>query len=66
VSAPIGLDLSKTGSNDIVVGREDGSLELYDMDEQGGLQQVGGWVSDMLGELFLTGGGTSLCMYTPG
>jgi hypothetical protein len=36
-----GLDLSKTGSNDIVVGREDGSLELYDMDEQGGLQQVG-------------------------
>jgi len=34
------LDLSKTGVNDIVIGREDGSLEIYDMDEQGGLQQV--------------------------
>lgn len=37
---PAGIDLTKTGVNDIVVGREDGSLEVYDMDEQGGLQQV--------------------------
>lgn len=27
------IDFSKTGTHDIVVGREDGSLELYDLDE---------------------------------
>ncbi|KAL6757581.1 bardet-biedl syndrome 7 protein [Haematococcus lacustris] len=35
-----GLDFSKTGTNDIVVGREDGVLELYDVDEHGAMQQV--------------------------
>ncbi len=35
-----GLDLSRSGCTDIVLGREDGSLEVYDMDEGGGLQQV--------------------------
>lgn len=35
-----GIDFTKTGSNDIVVGREDGLLEIYDMDETGSLQQV--------------------------
>mmetsp|Transcript_18765 Transcript_18765/g.40356 ORF Transcript_18765/g.40356 Transcript_18765/m.40356 type:complete len:735 (+) Transcript_18765:308-2512(+) len=35
-----GIDFSKTGSNDIVVGREDGVLEIYDVDETGQLQQI--------------------------
>lgn len=35
-----GIDFTKTGSTDIVVAREDGHLEVYDMDEAGQLQQV--------------------------
>lgn len=34
------IDFTKTGSNDIVVGREDGTLEILDVDETGNLQQV--------------------------
>jgi hypothetical protein len=36
-----GNDFSKTGVNDIAVAREDGGIEIYDMDDQGELQQVG-------------------------
>ena len=35
-----GLDLSKTGLPDIVVGRSDGSLEVYDLDDAGVPQLV--------------------------
>ena len=35
-----GIDLTKTGVNDVVVGRDDGLFEVYDMDETGSLQQV--------------------------
>lgn len=35
-----GIDFTKTGCSDIVVGREDGSLEVYDIDETGAPQQV--------------------------
>ena len=35
-----GMDYSRTGSNDIVVGREDGLIEVFDVDETGQLQQV--------------------------
>lgn len=35
-----GVDLTKTGVNDVVVGRDDGLFEVYDMDETGNLQQV--------------------------
>lgn len=32
------IDFSKTGLNDVVVGREDGSLEMYDLDDAGAPQ----------------------------
>lgn len=35
-----GIDLTKDGVNDIVVGRDDGSLEVYSLDEAGQVQQV--------------------------
>lgn len=35
-----GIDLTKDGVNDVVVGRDDGSLEVYSLDEAGQVQQV--------------------------
>ncbi|GAX76228.1 hypothetical protein CEUSTIGMA_g3672.t1 [Chlamydomonas eustigma] len=35
-----GIDFTKTGSNNIVVSREDGRMEIYDVDDSGQLQQV--------------------------
>ncbi|KAF5828117.1 hypothetical protein DUNSADRAFT_18178, partial [Dunaliella salina] len=35
-----GSDFTKTGVNDIAVARDDGALEIYDLDETGNLQQV--------------------------
>ncbi|GMH36136.1 hypothetical protein BSKO_04004 [Bryopsis sp. KO-2023] len=35
-----GIDFTKDGVNDIVVGRDDGNLEIYNLDEQGEVQQV--------------------------
>ena len=46
-SSSPGVDFTKTGSNDIVVAREDGQLEVYDVDETGQLQQVEGGGTSM-------------------
>jgi hypothetical protein len=35
-----GIDFSKTGVQDIVVGRDDGLVEMYNLDENGQPQQV--------------------------
>eukprot|EP00967_Tisochrysis_lutea_P150211 scaffold290141_cov15-Tisochrysis_lutea.AAC.1 len=35
----LGSDFTKTGVNDIAVARDDGTLEIYDLDEAGNLQQ---------------------------
>ncbi len=39
-----GIDFTKTGMNNIVVGREDGVVEVLDMEETGTLRTVYRWV----------------------
>lgn len=38
-----GIDFTKTGMNNIVVGREDGVVEVLDMEETGTLRTVYRW-----------------------
>lgn len=36
-----GIDFTKTGLSNVVLGREDGVLEVYELEEAGQLRQVG-------------------------